>query len=123
MFNFKNPSKYKKTNINVDKAIIYPAKGMDKSGIMKLASETEDEEFNLDLSTGLLEAFELWKKDNKGTFRDFLKDNRQSYAAGGEVESLADLFDAFEKGIDVMPGEDISQYIKRIRAAEKAASQ
>jgi len=123
MFEFKRPSKYKKTNINVDKAIIYPERELDKKGIIDLASETGEEEFNLDLSTGLLEAFELWKKDNKGTFGDFLKDNRQSYAAGGEVESLADLFDAYKKGIDVMPGEDISQYIKRIRAAEKAASQ
>jgi len=122
MFEFKHPSKSKRTNNNIDKSIIYPDKEMNKSGIMKLASETGDEEFNLDLSTGLLEAFELWKKDNKGTFRDFLKDKRQSYGTGGEVESLADLFDAYEKGIDVMPGEDISQYIKRIRAAEKEES-
>ena len=60
MFEFKRPSKYKKTNINVDKAIIYPERELDKKGIIDLASET---------------------------------------------------------------GEDISQYIKRIRAAEKAASQ
>ena len=121
-FEFKHPSKYKKTNINIDKAIAYPERGLDKQGIMKLASESGAEEFELDLTTGLLKEFEKWKEENSGSFRDFLSTKRQKLGAGGDVESLADLYDAYEKGIDVMPGEDVSSYIKRIRAAEKKAS-
>mgnify|MGYP003111150639 CR=1 FL=1 len=121
-FEFKHPTKYKKSNINIDKAIAYPERELDKKGIMKLASETGAEEFELDLTTGLLEEFEKWKEENSGSFRDFLSTKRQKLGAGGDVESLADLYDAYEKGIDVMPGEDVSSYIKRIRAAEKKAS-
>ena len=90
---------------------------------MQLASETGPEEFELDLMTGLLEQFDEWKKENAGSFRDFLNTKaRLELGSGGDVESLADLYDAYERGIDVMPGEDITSYIKRIRAAEKAAS-
>ena len=71
-FEFKHPSKYKKSNINIDKAIVYPDRELDKEGIMKLASETGAEEFELDLQTGLLKEFEEWKKNNSGSFRDFL---------------------------------------------------
>ena len=122
-FEFKHPSKYKKSNINIDKAIIYPERELDKKGIMQLASETGPEEFELDLMTGLLEQFDERKKENAGSFRDFLNTKaRLELGSGGDVESLADLYDAYERGIDVMPGEDITSYIKRIRAAEKAAS-
>ena len=38
--------------------------------------------------------------------------------SGGDAESLAELYDAYEKGIDVMPGETISQYVKRVRSGE-----
>ena len=38
--------------------------------------------------------------------------------SGGDVESYTDLIDAFEKGIDVMPDESLTDYIKRIRYAE-----
>jgi len=121
-FEFKHPIKYKKGNNNIDKAISYPKRELDKKGIMKLASESAAEEFELDLTTGLLEEFEKARELNPSlTFRDFLKATRQKFDAGGEVESLADLYDAYEKGIDVMPGEDITLYIKRIRAAEKAS--
>ena len=34
-FEFKHPSKYKKSNINIDKAIIYPERELDKKGEMK----------------------------------------------------------------------------------------
>jgi len=121
-FEFKHPIKYKKGSNNIDKAISYPKRELDKKGIMKLASESAAEEFELDLTTGLLEEFEKARELNPSlTFRDFLKATRQKFDAGGEVESLADLYDAYEKGIDVMPGEDITLYIKRIRAAEKAS--
>jgi hypothetical protein len=43
---------------------------------------------------------------------------RKKYNSGGEVEDYSDLIDAYEKGIDVMEGETLTQYIKRIRAAE-----
>jgi len=39
---------------------------------------------------------------------------------GGSVEKYADLIDAYEKGIDVMPDETLTQYIRRIRLSEKA---
>jgi hypothetical protein len=39
--------------------------------------------------------------------------------SGGRVEDYADLIDAYEKGIDVMKGESLTQYIKRIKASEK----
>ena len=42
----------------------------------------------------------------------------QSFQNGGDVEKYEDLIDAFEKGIDVMPGEDLTKYIRRIRSAE-----
>ena len=121
-FEFKHRTKYKKGSNNIDKAISYPERELDKQVIMKLASESATEEFELDLTTGLLKEFEKARELNpRLTFRDFLKATRQTYETGGEVESLAGLYDAYEKGIDVMPGEDITSYIKRIRAAEKAS--
>ena len=46
MFNFNHPSKYKKTNINVDKQM--PSKGdlSEKNILLKLASETAAEYLN-----------------------------------------------------------------------------
>ena len=42
---------------------------------------------------------------------------------GGSVnEKYEDLLDAYEKGIDVMPGEDLTKYIERIRRAELLAN-
>jgi hypothetical protein len=38
---------------------------------------------------------------------------------GGIAEDYADLIDAYERGIDVMNGESLTQYINRIRKAEK----
>ena len=38
---------------------------------------------------------------------------------GGSVgEKYGDLIDAYEKKIDVMPGESLTEYINRIRKAE-----
>ena len=89
---------------------------------LKLASESGIEEFELELP-GLIKGFEEWRKDNPGgSFRDFLDDvpepRRVKLEAGGDVEKYADLIDAFEKGIDVMPGDDLTSYIRRIRQAE-----
>ena len=52
-------------------------------------------------------------------FKGGLVSLRKAYDSGGSVERYEDLIDAFEKGIDVMPGETLTQYINRIRAAEK----
>jgi hypothetical protein len=89
---------------------------------LKLASESGIEEFELELP-GLIKAWEEWRQDNPGgSFRDFLDDvptpRRIKLEAGGDVEKYEDLIDAFEKGIDVMPGEDLTKYIRRVRLAE-----
>jgi hypothetical protein len=118
-FEFKHPSKYKKSNINIDKAIVYPDRELDKEGIMKLASETGAEEFELDLQTGLLKEFEEWKKNNSGSFRDFLNTRRTKLSNGGEVERYADIIDSYVRKIDVLEGETLTQYINRIKATEK----
>jgi hypothetical protein len=50
------------------------------------------------------------------------------YASGGRVkfgsgsEDYGDLIDAYEKGIDVMPGESLTDYINRIRESERKKS-
>ena len=41
------------------------------------------------------------------------------YSDGGSVEKYEDLIDAYEKGIDVMKNETLTEYIKRIKASEK----
>ena len=65
------------------------------------------------------------KEKSKGqTFSDWLKSKdieelkRIELSNGGTAESYADLIDAYEKNIDVMPGESLTEYIKRVRAAE-----
>jgi len=119
-FKFKHPSKYKKGNINVDKKISYPERELDKDAIMKLASDYPDEAI-IDISEMLMQ-FEGWKEDNPGkSYDDFLEDmdlKRKSFSDGGSTESLGDLYDAYEKGIDVMPGETITEYVRRIRNLE-----
>ena len=88
---------------------------------IKLASETAGEEFDLELLQ-TLSLFKKWSEDNPGkSYDDFLYEfglKKIELASGGVVESLEELYDAYEKGIDVMPGESVSDYIKRIRAAE-----
>jgi len=102
---------------------ILPSKGdlSDRDQLIKLASETPAEEFELELGSTLLQ-FEEWKKDNPGgSYDDFLLDMglaRKKLSGGGVVEDYADLIDAYEKGIDVIKGESLTSYIKRIKAAE-----
>ena len=90
---------------------------------MLYASESAAEEAELELQS-LLEEFKEWKQNNKGSFNDFLKDASNKVKViklknGGAVEDYGDLIDAYEKGIDVMEGESLTDYINRIRAAEK----
>jgi hypothetical protein len=90
--------------------------------LIKLASESPEEEFDLDLIQTLSQ-YEEWKKNNQGkTYDDFLREMgliRKKYNSGGDVEDYSDLIDAYERGIDVMEGETLTQYIRRIKASEK----
>ena len=109
-------------NNNVDK-IIYNAPTVKES--IKLASETPQEETELMLLQEALqdEDYRKWKRKNPGgSFKDYLEDfkpKRIKLSNGGSVEKYADLIDAYEKGIDVMKNESLTEYIKRIKAAEK----
>ena len=109
-------------NNNVDK-IIYNAPTVKES--IKLASETPQEETELMLLQEALqdEDFRKWKRKNPGgSFKDYLEDfkpKRIKLSNGGSVEKYADLIDAYEKGIDVMKNETLTEYIKRIKASEK----
>ena len=129
-FNFKHPSRYKKTNINIDKAIVYPERELDKKGIMELASETGEEEFELDLTTGLLEEFKEALEENPGLkFKDFLSSRRQNLNAGGVTgdtlaENYADLIDSWVRKIDLAsPDESLTEYINRVRKSEAKAAE
>ena len=87
------------------------------------ASESAAEEAEMELQS-LLEEYKEWKKNNKGSFNDFMKDASAAVRIiklkqGGAVEDYGDLIDAYEKGIDVREGETLTEYINRIRAGEK----
>ena len=87
------------------------------------ASESAAEEAEMELQS-LLEEYKEWKKNNKGSFNDFMKDASDAVRIiklkqGGAVEDYGDLIDAYEKGIDVREGETLTEYINRIRAGEK----
>lgn len=90
---------------------------------IKRISESAEEEAEMELQM-LLKQFEDWKKDNKGSFNDFMKQKEDppirtiKLANGGSVEDYADLIDAYTKGIDVLENESLTEYINRIRAAE-----
>jgi len=123
-------------NNNVDKKI-YLAPTVKDS--IKVASETPQEETELMLLQEALqdEDYRKWKKRNPGgSFRDYLNDFKPKkiklkqggmirdprfdyYSDGGSVEKYEDLIDAYEKGIDVMKNETLTEYIKRIKASEK----
>ena len=100
-----------------------PGKGdlAESDKLKKLASEDGASEFDLELGT----LYDEYKESGfNGTFNEYLdkigddKVRTIKLSGGGDAESLADLYDAYEKGINVMPGETISQYVKRIRSSE-----
>ena len=87
------------------------------------ASESAAEEAEMELQS-LLEEYKEWKKKNEGSFNDFMKNASDKVRIiklkhGGAVEDYGDLIDAYEKGIDVIEGETLTEYINRIRAGEK----
>jgi|TARA_R100000805_G_C3550821_1_gene62769 hypothetical protein len=108
-----------------------PSKGdlTEESYLKKLGSMKADLdkiEFDIqdDLMQTLKEVFEKERKPGQ-SFNDWFKSKpldelkRLSLANGGTVEEkYGDLIDAFEKGIDVMPGEDLTKYIERIRKSQ-----
>ena len=104
---------------NIDK----PLESKDGKGLM---ADLEKIEFDVqqDLLNSLKEMYE--KEKSKGqSFSDWLKSKpldelkRIELNNGGSVgEKYEELLDAFEKGIDVMPGEDLTKYIERVRKAE-----
>ena len=106
---------------NIEKKLAPKGDGSEKRKLLKLASEDGASEFDLELGT----LYDEYKDSGfNGTFNEYLdkigddKVRTIKLSGGGDAESLADLYDAYEKGIDVMPGETISQYVKRIRSSE-----
>ena len=116
-----------KPKSNVDKEI-YQAPTIKESiaaAVKTAMSETPQEETDLMLLQEALqeEDYKKWKRKNPGgSFKYYLKEfkpKRIKLSNGGLAEDYADLIDAYEKGIDVMDGESLTQYIKRIKASER----
>ena len=122
---FKHPKHYRKINMTIDKKLEGKSDLSEKDELLKLASETGAEEFELDLSTGLLKEFEEAVKDNpKLKFKDFLSSRRQKLNDGGVTgdtlaENYGDLIDSWVRKIDLAsPSESLTEYINRIRKSE-----
>ena len=126
---FKHPKHYRKINMTIDKKLEGKSDLSEKDELLKLASETGAEEFELDLSTGLLKEFEEAVKDNpKLKFKDFLSSRRQKLNDGGVTgdslaEDYGDLIDSWVRKIDLAsPSESLTEYINRIRKSESKSS-
>jgi len=98
---------------------------LDLNQFIKIASETPEEEFELDLSTGLLKEFkEALKEDPKLKFKDWLSNRRGKYSNGGVTrdtlaEEYGDLIDAWVRKIDLdSPDQSLTDYINKIKARE-----
>ena len=122
---FKHPKHYRKINMTIDKKLEGKSDLSEKDELLKLASETGAEEFELDLSTGLLKEFEEAVKENpKLKFKDFLSSRRQKLNDGGVTgdslaEDYGDLIDSWVRKIDLAsPSESLTEYINRIRKSE-----
>ena len=122
---FKHPNHYRKINMTIDKKLEGKSDLSEKDELLKLASETVAEEFELDLSTGLLKEFEEAVKENpKLKFKDFLSSRRQKLNDGGVTgdslaEDYGDLIDSWVRKIDLAsPSESLTEYINRIRKSE-----
>ena len=127
---FKHPKHYRKINMTIDKKLEGKSDLSEKDELLKLASETGAEEFELDLSTGLLKEFEEAVKENpKLKFKDFLSSRRQKLNDGGVTgdtlaENYGDLIDSWVRKIDLAsPSESLTEYINRIRKSESKSSE
>ena len=98
---------------------------LDMKQFIKLADMEKIEADVLeDLTRELQNMYEKEKKSGQ-SFSDWLKSKpidelkRIELSNGGSAEEkYGDLIDAFEKGIDVLPGESLTDYINRIRKME-----
>ena len=98
---------------------------LDMKQFIKLADMEKIEADVLeDLTRELQNMYEKEKKSGQ-SFSDWLKSKpieelkRIELSNGGSAEEkYGDLIDAYEKKIDVMPGESLTEYINRIRKAE-----
>ena len=98
---------------------------LDMKQFIKLADmEKIEADVFEDLTRELQLMYEKEKKSGQ-SFSDWLKSKpidelkRIKLSNGGSVsEKYGDLIDAYEKKIDVMPGESLTEYIDRIRKAE-----
>ena len=98
---------------------------LDMKQFIKLADmEKIEADVFEDLTRELQLMYEKEKKSGQ-SFSDWLKSKpidelkRIKLSNGGSVsEKYGDLIDAYEKKIDVMPGESLTEYINRIRKAE-----
>mgnify|MGYP003147111606 CR=1 FL=1 len=127
---FKHPNHYRKINMTIDKKLEGKSDLSEKNELLKLASESGAEEFELDLSTGLLKEFEEAVKENpKLKFKDFLSSRRQKLNDGGVTgdtlaENYGDLIDSWVRKIDLAsPSESLTEYINRIRKSESKSSE
>ena len=98
---------------------------LDMTQFIKLAdAEKIESDVMNDLLEAIQEKFEEQRKPGE-SFDSWLKRTPKSelkrieLSNGGSVgEKYGDLIDAYEKKIDVMPGESLTEYIDRIRKAE-----
>ena len=98
---------------------------LDMKQFIKLADiEKIEADVLEDLTRELQNMYEKEKKSGQ-SFSDWLKSKpidelkRIELSNGGTAnEKYGDLIDAYEKKIDVMPGESLTDYINRIRKAE-----
>jgi len=118
----------RKSKNNIDKALESRGDLSEKENLKKLASESATDEFILDLSTGLLKEFEKALKQNpKLKFKTWYRSRRQKLSHGGVTgdtlaEDYGELIDAWVRKIDVMEDESLTDYINRIKAAERKAN-
>ena len=109
-----------------------PGKGdlSEKEYLKKLenmvASESDEEEFILDLDTGLLQEFyEALKENPSLKFKDWYDNTQRKELKSGGVtgdslaEDYGELIDAYFRKIDVKENETLTDYINRIKAAER----
>ena len=107
--------------MTIDKSLSELPKGKKGKKIL-LASETSVEEAELDLQQ-LIKQFEIWREENSGGWRDFLKSKDPKVVKlsnGGSVNenSYAQLIDDYENNIQVIEidgvKESLTNYIHRM---------
>ena len=97
---------------NIEKRMEGRGDGKVKEELMKLASETPEEEAQMMLDMEILQLFKEWKEKNKGGFDDFLNDpdvkiQRINLEGGGSVDfsgySIQDLKAMFRSEVGRNP--------------------